>query len=113
MPIRCFASWLVDRVLDAARTHGYVAFTAALIEPWRLSIAGLTRAIGQALAASDGLPHDYPADASPSDDPISTFALVEADRHRARGVTLPMAPLLRGEPRMRSQSSYEASSNSR
>ena len=83
-------AWLVDRVLDAARTHGYVAFTAALIEPWRLSIAGLTRAIDQALAASDGLPHDYPADASPSDDPISTFALVEADRHRARGVTLPM-----------------------
>lgn len=81
-------SWLMERVLAHARTQGYCAYASTLVEPWRISVAGLSRAIREALAAGGGKPYDYPADVSPTGDPIAAFAILEADRHRARGVSL-------------------------
>jgi len=84
------AGWLVERVLELAAQQGYTASTAALREPWRLSVVGLTEAVVQGLEAYDGTPHDYPAAAVTGDDPVAVFVLTEAERHRPRGVTLAM-----------------------
>lgn len=83
-------AWLMERVLVYAKRYGYAAYTSTLVEPWRISIAGLTQAIGQALEHDGGLPRDYPVNASPGHDPIAAFAILEAGRHRVRGVTLAM-----------------------
>ena len=78
----------MERVLSHAKAQGYTAYTSTLVEPWRISVAGLTRAIREALAAGGQGPDVYPADVSPTGDPIAAFAILEADRHRPRGVSL-------------------------
>jgi PAS domain S-box-containing protein len=83
-------AWLMERVLAYAKRHGYAAYTSTLVEPWRVSIAGLSRAIVQAWLAWDGTPHEYPVDVRPGGDPIAAFAIREAGLHRGRGVTLAM-----------------------
>ena len=81
-------SWLMERVLSHAKAQGYTTYTSTLVEPWRISVAGLTRAIREALAVGGQGPDVYPADVSPTGDPIAAFAILEADRHRSRGVSL-------------------------
>jgi two-component system, NtrC family, sensor kinase len=83
-------SWLMERVLAYAKAQGYGAFTSTLVEPWRISVAGLSRAIREALAINGELPHEYPVNTFAGGDPIAAFAILEADRHRARGVSLAM-----------------------
>lgn len=83
-------SWLVGRVLEVAAQQGYTASTAALREPWRLSVAGLTRTLVRELGEAVGAPHEYPAGIDPTADPVTAFVVTEAERHRARGVTLPL-----------------------
>lgn len=83
-------TWLMERVLAYAKRQGYAAYTSTLVEPWRVSVAGLSQAIAAAWQAFDGIPHDYPVDAQPGGDPIAAFAILEAGLHRGRGVTLAM-----------------------
>jgi PAS domain-containing protein len=78
----------MERVLSHAKAQGYTAYTSTLVEPWRISVAGLTRAIREALAVGGQRPDVYPADVSPTGDPIAVFAILEAGRHRSRGVSL-------------------------
>jgi len=83
-------TWLMERVLADALAQGYAAYASTLVEPWRVSIAGLTEAIVSALAGYDGRLHEYPASPDVAGDPIAAFAVRESGRHRQRGVTLPM-----------------------
>jgi diguanylate cyclase (GGDEF)-like protein/PAS domain S-box-containing protein len=82
--------WLMQRILDHARRQGYTAYTSALVEAWRVSVAGLTDTLVRA-AERYGLdgpgftPHD-----TFRDDPASAFAVEQSRRHRARGITLAM-----------------------
>ncbi|WP_428565425.1 MAG: PAS domain-containing sensor histidine kinase [Solidesulfovibrio sp. DCME] len=81
---------LMERVLAFAKVQGYAAYTSTLVEPWRVSIAGLTAAICDALDVCDGTPREYPIGLEFPDDPVAAFAALEAERHRKRGVTLAM-----------------------
>ncbi|OLN28441.1 Histidine kinase [Desulfovibrio sp. DV] len=83
-------TWLMERVLAYAKTHGYTAFTSTLVEAWRVSVVGLTEAMTAALKSHDGRPGEYPLIPDASEDPIAAFAVHEAAVHRHRGVTLPM-----------------------
>jgi len=83
-------AWLMERVLASAKAAGYAAYTSTLVEPWRVSVSGLTRAVVSALEVFDGRPHEYPLTPRPDTDPIAAFAVLEAKRHRGRGVTLAM-----------------------
>jgi len=82
-------NWLIARVLHYAKEHGYVRYTSTLEEAWRLSIAGLSKSLLSALEAGEG-----PPELSPEDDfrrdPIAAFGLTEAQKHRARGISLGM-----------------------
>ena len=80
---------LIDRVLGYARLHDYVKYTSTLQEAWRISIAGLSDAMVKALHHYDGIPELGP-DEDFSHDPVATFAITEAQKHRERGVTLSM-----------------------
>jgi PAS domain-containing protein len=66
-----------------------VRYTSTLQEAWRLSIAGLTASLCQAMEKVDGIPELGP-DQDWANDPLALFGLVEARRHRERGVTLAM-----------------------
>ena len=80
---------LMQKILDYAITFGYAKYTSTLKEAWRISISGLTDSFVNTLKANDfvielGPDQDFRAD------PVATFAIVEARRHRRRGIRLEM-----------------------
>jgi signal transduction histidine kinase len=82
-------TWLMERVLDYAKRHRYTQYTSTLLEAWRISIVGLSDSILAALESYDGPPEMGP-DEDFTQDPIASFGMLEARRHRQRGVTLSM-----------------------
>lgn len=82
-------SWLVARILAYARERGYARYASTLEEAWRASVAGLSAPLLEELGAGV-LPRELSPDDDLSSDPLYAFAVLEARRHRERGVTLPM-----------------------
>lgn len=72
-----------------AKLHGYAKYTSALKEAWRQSIAGLSQALRLAYEAGEGV-KELEAEESYLGDPVTGFAVIEARRHRERGVDLAM-----------------------
>ena len=81
--------WLMRRVLQYAKDHQYVKYTSTLLEAWRTSIVGLSEALIQSFKIYDGPPGFGPEEDF-SKDPVASFGILEAQRHRARGITLSM-----------------------
>ena len=87
--IKTHEEWLMKRVLAYAKKHNYTKYTSTLAEAWRISIAGLSDAVLQALEKSDAPPELDP-DENYERDPVSAFGVIEARRHRERGIRLDM-----------------------
>ena len=81
--------WLMGRVLGYAKARGYSVYTSTLKEPWRLSISGLTSSILEALEIVGNVPEMSP-EVEFTSSPIAQFGIVEAQRHRERGIDLGM-----------------------
>ncbi len=79
--------WLMGRVLDYAKLQGYVKYTSTLFEAWRASVQGLSTPLIEALAR-DGDDLELGPDIDFSADPGATFGVLEAQRHRTRGISL-------------------------
>jgi len=81
--------WLMERILKYAKQRGYAQYSSTLKEAWKLSISGLSKSLMAALNAKGhdlelGPHEDY------TTDPASQFGIIEARRHRERGVSLAM-----------------------
>lgn len=85
--IQTHESWLMERILYYAKLHGYTMYTSTLLEAWRVSICGLSAPI---LAALQEFPTIEPLEPGfdYQNDPIAAFGVMEAQRHRSRGVTI-------------------------
>ena len=81
--------WLMRRTLAHAKRSGYTKYTSTLEEAWRLSISGLTASLAAGLERHAPSPELGP-DEDLASDPLADFGVVEARRHRERGVTLAM-----------------------
>jgi signal transduction histidine kinase len=81
--------WLMARILHYAKRNDYTRYTSTLLEPWRLSIAGLTDSFIAAAQAFGEVPELGP-DEEYTTDPVASFGVIEARKHRKRGITLPM-----------------------
>jgi len=80
---------LMASILQYALEQGYAAYTSTLIEPWRLSISGLSKPLLDALATDrDSL--ELSPDEDYTRDPIAAFGILEAKRHRQRGISIAM-----------------------
>jgi diguanylate cyclase len=82
-------SWLMARILDYAKKHDYTKYTSTLEEAWRLSIEGLSERLINALTQHEAVPELTP-DEDYSKDDMASFGVLEAQRHRERGVPLGM-----------------------
>lgn len=87
--IRTHEKWLMHRVLRYAKEHEYTQYTSTLTEAWRVSIAGLSEALIRAAEIHKGIPELNP-DESYEKDPVAAFGIMEARKHRERGVRLDM-----------------------
>jgi signal transduction histidine kinase/ActR/RegA family two-component response regulator len=81
--------WLMARILEYAKLLGYTRYTSTLVKAWQISISGLSASLLAALRSQEGVPELGP-DEDYTRDPIAAFGVLEAQRHRARGVTLGM-----------------------
>ena len=82
-------TYLLKRILNYAKIHHYVKYTSTLEQAWVVSISGLSEAIINGILADPQVPeinvdHDF------AKNPISSFGMIQAQKHRYRGVTLEM-----------------------
>ncbi|MBN1186007.1 MAG: response regulator [Bacteroidales bacterium] len=82
--------WLMARILSYAKQFQFTKYTSTLEEAWRLSISGLSRSLIEALKNfKDKIPELHP-DEDYLSDPVSKFGVIEAQKHRERGISLSM-----------------------
>lgn len=82
--------WLIERILFYAKKFGFTKYTSTLEEAWHLSINGLSESLLSAAAEyGNKIPELY-SDYDYISDPVSAFGIIEARKHRERGVTLSM-----------------------
>jgi PAS domain S-box-containing protein len=83
-------SELMAAILNYALKHGYSKYTSTLVESWRLSITGLTNAISQYIQENENEIPSFSVDSNYREDAIASFGVIEAQRHRSRGIDLGM-----------------------
>ena len=81
--------WLMKKTLSYAISLNYAKYTSTLEEAWRVSIAGLSRSLVDAFEQSEAIP-EINIDEDFASDSLASFGILEAQRHRSRGVTLIM-----------------------
>ncbi len=81
--------FIIDRLIHYAVRTDYVKYTSTLREAWRASVEGLNESIFTALERYDDIP-DLGPDEDYASDPVAAFGVLEAQRHRERGVSLAM-----------------------
>jgi PAS domain S-box-containing protein len=82
--------WLMAKILEYAKKHEYSKYTSTLHEAWRISVGGLTESIIFAIKTYGINPPELHPDEKYENDPIATFGVTEAQKHRKRGITLSM-----------------------
>lgn len=80
---------LLKRVLEYAKLHGYTKYTSTLEEAWVASISGLSKALTDAIKHNKKVP-EIEVDTDFGQNPIAAFGLLEARKHRERGISLEM-----------------------
>ena len=80
-------SFILKRTLSYAKEHNYLEKAATLEEAWRVSINGLSQALLTALNIYNDVP-ELDADENYLLNEITAFGILEARRHRYRGVNL-------------------------
>ncbi len=78
---------LMQSILHSAIDRGYSAYTSTLVEPWRLSICGLSAPLLEALTQQP-LSLELHPDEDYSLDAIADFGIHEARLHRRRGISI-------------------------
>lgn len=80
---------LMAGILKYASEHGYTKYTSTLKEAWRLSISGLSSSIATIVSAH-GEPPSLQAEDDLLEHQAAHFGILEARRHRQRGISLNM-----------------------
>jgi signal transduction histidine kinase/FixJ family two-component response regulator len=81
--------WLMARILKYAITYDYAKYTSTLQESWRMSISGLSQSLMGAIDAGKKDLELNP-DEDYMQDPVASFGILEAQRHRERGIDIGM-----------------------
>lgn len=87
--LRSGEDWLIARIIAYAKRQDYVRYTSTLEEAWRVSIQDLSAALIAALETPSEST-EFSPDETFIDDPMSAFAVLEAELHRRRGTDLRM-----------------------
>lgn len=80
---------LTEKIINYAKERNYVKYTSTLKEAWRMSISGISKAIIKVIEKNRSIPEMGPDDDFTKDE-IAEFGIVEAQKHRSRGITLGM-----------------------
>jgi len=79
----------MGRILDYAQQRGYTKYTSTLKEAWRLSISELSKSFSELLETA-GEDIELGPEKDCRRDPAAQFGIIEAKRHRERGINIDM-----------------------
>lgn len=82
--------WLITKILSYAEKHGFTKYTSTLPEAWRLSISGISGSLIKHFEISKGEVYAFHPEDNYESDPLTEFGVIEAQKHRKRGVALGM-----------------------
>lgn len=80
---------LIEKILKYAKERNYVKYTSTLKEAWRMSISGLSESLIKAIEKNNSILEMGPDDDFTKSE-VAKFGVLEAQKHRSRGVTLGM-----------------------
>ena len=80
---------VMEKILCYALRQDYTKYTSSLKEAWRLSVAGLSKSLMQAIQEK-GADLELVPDEDYTKDPASQYGILQASRHKERGVSLDM-----------------------
>lgn len=80
---------LMEKALNYGKERNYTKYTSTLKEAWRMSIAGLSGALIKVIEKNNDIPEMGPDDDFTKSE-VAEFGIIEAQKHRSRGVTLGM-----------------------
>lgn len=80
---------LMEKILNYAKERNYVKYSSTLKEAWRLSISGLSEALIKVIEKNSTIPEMSPDDDFTKSE-FAEFGIIEAEKHRSRGVSLGM-----------------------
>ncbi|OEU62564.1 MAG: diguanylate cyclase [Desulfuromonadales bacterium C00003094] len=80
---------IMGKILFYAQRQDYTKYTSSLKEAWRLSVAGLSNAFIEAIQVS-GDDFELTPDDDYVADPAAQYGILQAHRHKERGITLDM-----------------------
>ncbi|WP_373844494.1 diguanylate cyclase [Clostridium sp.] len=78
---------LIEKILEYAKKQNYVKYTSTLKEAWRMSIWGLSESLVKVIEKNSAIPEMGPDDDFTKNE-VAQFGVLEARKHRLRGVTL-------------------------
>ena len=78
---------LIEKILEYAKKQNYVKYTSTLKEAWRISISGLSESLVKVIEKNSAIPEMGPDDDFTKNE-VAQFGVLEARKHRLRGVTL-------------------------
>jgi len=87
--IQTHEEWLMARILFYAKQYNYIKYTSTLLEAWRVSIHGLSKALLNFISNGD-YTKSFGPDSDFQQDAVAHFGIIEAQRHRKRGITIGM-----------------------
>nr|MDO8109420.1 PAS domain-containing sensor histidine kinase [Candidatus Sigynarchaeota archaeon] len=79
---------LIGKLLAYAKMGDYTKYTSTLEEAWEMSIRGITQCLVTTINKYKDQVPELNADEHYAKDPAAAFGILEAQRHRSRGVTL-------------------------
>ncbi|XPV75120.1 MAG: ATP-binding protein [Desulfovibrio sp.] len=82
--------WLMEKILSYAKKQEYTPYTSTLLEAWKVSIQGLTQAIMTAIQAYGSTFPEFSPEDRFAENPVARFGVIEAKRHRQRGISIQM-----------------------
>ncbi|MFW5639958.1 MAG: response regulator [Thermodesulfobacteriota bacterium] len=82
--------WLIRRMHYYVTSRGYDKYSSTLEEAWRLSISVLSTLLVRDAAETGGAPAEFSPEDDFQNDPVASFGIMEAQRHRERGVDMGM-----------------------
>ena len=80
---------IMGKILFYAQMQDYTKYTSSLKEAWRLSVAGLSNALSEAIQTR-GDNFELNPDDDYAEDPAAQYGILQAQRHKERGITLEM-----------------------
>jgi signal transduction histidine kinase/CheY-like chemotaxis protein len=82
--------WLMDKVFEYAHKHDYTKYFSIHREAWRILISEITESIVKEIKIYGINSPELNPDDDYRQDPVSSFGVKEAKRHRKQGVTMQM-----------------------